>query len=108
MAAARRRCCACSRASCWPPPAPRGWGVGGGWQGEGALAYLPAHGRRTSFLGHQDAVKPGLTVTENLSLGGSTGAEAQAEALEAMDLADLADLPARFLSAGQKRRLAIA
>jgi heme exporter protein A len=78
------------------------------WQGEEALADLPAHGRRTSFLGHQDAVKPGLTVTENLSLGAATGTEAQIEALEAMDLAGLADLPGRFLSAGQKRRLAIA
>ena len=30
------------------------------------------------------------------------------EALEALGLGDLADVPARFLSAGQKRRLALA
>jgi heme exporter protein A len=77
------------------------------WQGAKALGDLPALGRRTSFLGHQDAVKAGLTVAENLSLGAAQGADGQA-ALETMALADLADLPARFLSAGQKRRLAIA
>jgi heme exporter protein A len=77
------------------------------WQGAEALGDLPALGRRTSFLGHQDAVKAGLTVAENLSLGAG-GTDGQGAALEAMALADLADLPARFLSAGQKRRLAIA
>jgi heme exporter protein A len=77
------------------------------WQGAEALGDLPALGRRTSFLGHQDAVKAGLTVAENLSLGAG-GTDGQLAALEAMALADLADLPARFLSAGQKRRLAIA
>jgi heme exporter protein A len=78
------------------------------WQGAEALGDLPALGRRTSFLGHQDAVKAGLTVAENLSLGAAGGADGQRVALETMALADLADLPARFLSAGQKRRLAIA
>jgi heme exporter protein A len=78
------------------------------WQGAEALGDLPALGRRTSFLGHQDAVKSGLTVAENLSLGAARGGDGQRAALETMALADLADLPARFLSAGQKRRLAIA
>jgi heme exporter protein A len=77
------------------------------WENTEALGDLPALGRRTSFLGHQDAVKAGLTVAENLSLGAG-GTDGQLAALEAMALADLADLPARFLSAGQKRRLAIA
>ena len=54
-----------------------------------------------AYVGHLDAVKPGLTVAENLAFHGIAG-------LEALGLADLADMPARFLSAGQKRRLALA
>jgi heme exporter protein A len=76
------------------------------WDGEDALADLPTHAARVAYLGHQDAVKPGLTAAENLRFranGVSVG-----EALAAVDLAALADLPARMLSAGQKRRLAIA
>jgi len=63
------------------------------------------------YLGHLDAVKPSLSVRENLTfwasyLGGrSTPVE---PALAAVDLADLADLPAAYLSAGQQRRLSIA
>jgi heme exporter protein A len=65
---------------------------------------------QTHYLGHQDAVKPALTVGENLSfwagyLGGGT---AVASALEAVGLAALAGLPAAILSAGQRKRLSIA
>ena len=64
------------------------------------------------YLGHRDALKPALTVVENLDfwrrfLGARPGTDAEA-ALEAVDLLDLADLPAAYLSAGQRRRLAIA
>jgi heme exporter protein A len=76
------------------------------WDGADALADLPAHAARLRYLGHQDAVKPGLTVAENLLFWG--GGDAIARALEAVDLLALSDLPARMLSAGQKRRLAIA
>ena len=76
------------------------------WDGADALADLPAHAERVRYLGHQDAVKPGLTVAENLRFWGGEGAIARA--LAAVDLLRLADLPARMLSAGQKRRLAIA
>jgi heme exporter protein A len=63
------------------------------------------------YLGHQDALKPALSVGENLLfwigfLGGKA-AEA-APALEAVGLDALADLPAAYLSAGQRRRLSIA
>jgi heme exporter protein A len=61
-----------------------------------------------AFLGHQDAIKPGLTVTENLSFAARMGRGGVAQALEGAGLADLAPLPARMLSAGQKRRLALA
>ena len=63
------------------------------------------------YVGHQDAVKPSLTVGENLKfwaqyLGASE--PATDPALQAVDLAPLANLPAAYLSAGQRRRLSIA
>jgi len=76
------------------------------WDGRDALADRAAHGARVAYLGHRDAVKPGLTATENLRLWG--GDAAAAAALEAAGLAPLADLPARMFSAGQQRRLALA
>ena len=66
------------------------------------------------YLGHLDALKPSLTVGENLRfwaqyLGNAkpTGASIDA-ALVAVGLGALADLPAAYLSAGQRRRLSIA
>jgi heme exporter protein A len=65
------------------------------------------------YVGHQDAVKPALTVKENLEfwtrfLGGLDKSPAAGPALDALALADLAGLPAAYLSAGQKRRLSLA
>jgi len=62
------------------------------------------------YLGHQDALKPSLTVAENLEfwsryLGGAGGAM---PALAAVGLDSLAELPAAYLSAGQRRRLSVA
>jgi heme exporter protein A len=63
------------------------------------------------YLGHRDALKPALTVMENLVFfrdfpgGEKTDAEA---ALEAVGLLRIAHLPAAYLSAGQRRRLSIA
>ena len=59
----------------------------------------------TAYLGHLDAIKLGLTVAENLRLAAGRD---PAAALDAMDLGGLRDLPARMLSAGQRRRLALA
>jgi heme exporter protein A len=78
------------------------------WDGEDALADLPSHAARLTYVGHLDAVKPGLTVAENLRFAARMGRGAVGEALDALGLGDLADVPARFLSAGQKRRLALA
>jgi len=63
------------------------------------------------YLGHRDALKPALSVMENLSfwrdfLGGASGDAAANLARVGLDHA--ADLPAAFLSAGQRRRLSIA
>jgi len=62
------------------------------------------------YLGHQDALKPSLTVAENLGfwahyLGRNNSIP---EALAAVGLDGVADLPAAYLSAGQRRRLSIA
>jgi len=66
---------------------------------------------QSHYLGHQDAVKPSLSVGENLRfwtefLG--VGCGEIEPALDAVDLAPLAGLPAAYLSAGQRRRLSIA
>jgi heme exporter protein A len=77
------------------------------WDGGDALLDLAAHGRRVAYLGHQDAVKPGLTVAENLEFAAAVSGRLIGPALTAVGLEALAELPARMLSAGQKRRLAL-
>jgi heme exporter protein A len=61
------------------------------------------------YLGHQDALKPSLSVQENLHFWARfLGDGAIAEALAAVGLDSLAELPAGYLSAGQRRRLSLA
>lgn len=68
-------------------------------------------GEQAHYLGHQDALKPSLTVAENLGFwvryldGGNKPATA---ALDAVGLGGIGHLPAAYLSAGQRRRLSIA
>ena len=78
------------------------------WDGADALADLPMHARRVAYVGHQDAVKPGLTAAENLRFAARLTGGIVRDALAAAGLQDLADLPGRMLSAGQRRRLALA
>jgi heme exporter protein A len=77
------------------------------------------HRARLQYLGHLDAVKPVLSAAENLTFwasaqgggrgGGRGGGQGGvAAALERIGLTGLADVPARVLSAGQRRRLALA
>lgn len=75
---------------------------------EGGVALDQVH-----YVGHADGVKSVLTVRENLlfwaSVLGAGTTEAHLErAIGAFDLANVADLPAQFLSAGQRRRVALA
>lgn len=78
------------------------------WDGRDALADRAAHAARLRYLSHQDALKPALTARENLQFFARLwGGEVDA-ALAAVDLLPLAELPARVLSSGQKRRLALA
>lgn len=81
---------------------------GGALELEGGDAEA-AIAEQAHYCGHQDAFKPSLTVAENLAfwtsfLGG--GGEAR-PALARLGLDHLADLPAGYLSAGQRRRLAL-
>ncbi len=69
------------------------------WNDEDALEDLPTHAARIAWLGHLDAVKLALTVGEQV---------ADEAALDAVALRSFKDLPAKLLSAGQKRRLALA
>jgi heme exporter protein A len=66
---------------------------------------------QSHYLGHRDALKPALSVSENLRfwrdfLGGVTSDPAENLAIVELDHA--ARLPAAYLSAGQRRRLSIA
>ena len=63
---------------------------------------------RVAYLGHRDGIKPGLSTAENLAFAARVSGRAVGEALAALGLAALAPLPARMLSAGQTRRLALA
>jgi len=69
---------------------------------------LPEH---CHYLGHRDALKPALSVQENLAfwadfLGGERFDAAESLAIVGLDHAT--HLPAGFLSAGQRRRLSLA
>jgi heme exporter protein A len=79
---------------------------------EGAEGVI---GEAAHLVAHQEAVKGALTVRENLEfwravLGatGGVGLAAVEAALSALGLSALAQFPARVLSAGQRRRLALA
>jgi heme exporter protein A len=66
---------------------------------------------QTHYLGHRDALKPALSVTENLCfwrdfLGGEAADAPTSLARVGLDHAT--HLPAAYLSAGQRRRLSIA
>jgi heme exporter protein A len=70
-----------------------------------------AHRARLRYLGHLDAVKTHLTVGENLAFWAAYWGLAEsrvAPALERLGIPHLAAAPARQLSAGQRRRSALA
>jgi heme exporter protein A len=77
---------------------------------EGGDAELSV-GEQAHYLGHLDALKPSLSVAENLRFWSAflgTAAVDLHEPLRAVGLEALVDLPAAYLSAGQRRRLSIA
>jgi len=81
------------------------------WSGTPIDADREAHRARLRFLGHLDALKSHLTVAENLRFWAAywgLAENAVAPALTRLGIAHLAAAPARQLSAGQRRRSALA
>jgi heme exporter protein A len=85
------------------------------WGTAPVVADLTSHHARLHYIGHQDALKPAMTPREVLAfaaaLRGRRLASAEPafdEALAAFDLEGIADWPCRWLSAGQRRRVALA
>ena len=83
------------------------------WNGANTTDHFDAYKRSIAYVGHLDAIKPAWSVFDNLAawagLFDRRGTDASvADGLAAFALEPLADLPGRYLSAGQKRRLALA
>ncbi len=84
------------------------------WNGTDIADDTEGLGRNIAYVGHQDGVKPGLTVAENLRFAAQLAAlrgrrpSDPAAALAALGIGHLMDCPARMLSAGQRRRVALA
>ncbi len=83
------------------------------WQGQSIQKQRDEFHAALCYLGHLNAIKEELTPLENLllaaRLGGDTLSEDDAiDALERVGLAGREDLACRYLSQGQKRRVALA
>ena len=83
------------------------------WQGADVRADREAWHGRLAWLGHQDGLKGDLTSDENITFAERLcGRSAEPDRIEgslvAFDLASLAKRPVRTLSAGQRRRVALA
>lgn len=81
------------------------------WAGNSVAEDPAAHRVRLHLVSHQDALKPVLTVAETLAFSAALRdgpRDRVMPALQRFHLAELADWPCRVLSAGQRRRLALA
>ena len=82
------------------------------WDGSGIRSLGEEYFGAVAYLGHQNAVKDELTAIENLRISSAVCGyaldkrEAQ-EILKRVGLTQQQNLPARVLSAGQRRRLAM-
>lgn len=73
------------------------------------IADAEQRGKYIGWLGHLDGIKPQLTVGEHLAFYARLyGGAVAKDAVERFGLARLLGLPGQYLSAGQKRRLALA
>ncbi len=80
------------------------------WNGETIRSLGEEYFGSVAYLGHQNAVKDELSATENLRIASAVAGKplSQSEAKEILDrvgLSQQVNLPARVLSAGQRRRL---
>jgi heme exporter protein A len=82
------------------------------WQGQSITAIRTDYQAALAYASHEPALKGDLTALENLrfavGLKRRTTAEELRAALARTGVAGCADLPARVLSAGQRRRVAMA
>lgn len=83
------------------------------WNGQPIRAAGEAYRGCLFYLGHHNAVKDELTALENLRIAAGLAGERLSEAdagaaLDRMGLAGREDLPAKVLSQGQRRRVALA
>jgi heme exporter protein A len=80
------------------------------WDGKPIADELEAYRAQLHFVGHQEALKPAMTAGETLrfwaDLAGRPLADPMAP-LAALGIARTAAQPCRFLSSGQRRRLAV-
>ncbi len=81
--------------------------------GEATLNAMPLRDRdawqdQIAYAGHLDAIKPQLTVGENLSFWSALYGGSVDHAAEVFRLTEIWDRPANVCSAGQKRRLGLA
>ena len=81
------------------------------WGGEPIAELGSQYHAALAYLGHKDGVKLDLTLMENLNiakhLGNSDASARPVAALEELELSGYEDIPARHLSAGQRRRVAL-
>ena len=80
------------------------------WEGTDIGADPDAHRARVAYIGHADPLKSAMTASENLHFWARLyGLDpAIVPALYQFSIEHLADVPARYFSAGQKRRLNLA
>ena len=80
------------------------------WNGQGIRSLAEEYSASVAYLGHQNAVKDELSALENLRISSAVSgkrldkSEAQ-QILSRVGLSEQQNLPARVLSAGQRRRL---
>lgn len=81
------------------------------WRGRSIERHRAEFGAELAYFGHVNGLKADLTVMQNLifaaQLLGQSGARIP-DLLDALSLSLCADLEVRYLSAGQKRRTALA
>jgi heme exporter protein A len=83
------------------------------WQGENIRSLREDYWKELVYIGHANALKDDLTAEENLRIGCrlaglTTSPEQTVDALERFGVGRCAKLPARVLSQGQRRRVALA
>ncbi|MCD6038784.1 MAG: cytochrome c biosis protein CcmA [Gammaproteobacteria bacterium] len=83
------------------------------WRNQSIFCQLDTYQQQLRYLGHQNGVKPSLTVYENLCLYSALTASRinsriLNQVLDHMNLQSLSQTPTRYLSAGQLRRLSLA